>query len=222
MNYRNTRCYQNCEKKMFDGVGEYGMPQIRPVDIDVEGVPLLGFNYAKTEKHPEDMICHFFLDDYQFERVWNNPDVYLNTLRKFKAVISPDFSLYLDFPKAIQIYNNYRRQWCGAYWQEFGINVIPTVRWSDESSFEYCFDGIPKHSLVCVSTIGGFREKAIEEQWMKGYHKAMEVLEPSHILFYGKVHPQIDVPCPYTSAPNLNTLNRKLARERMDSKNPDM
>lgn len=216
MNYRNTRCYQNCEKKMFEGVGEYQFPAIAPIDMDVEGCPLVGFNYAKTEKKPEEKIVHFFLDDYQFERVWNNPDIYLSVLRRFKAVLSPDFSLYLDFPKTIQIYNNYRRQWCGAYWQEYGINVIPTVRWSDEASYEWCFDGIPKHSLVCISTVGGIKEKGVREKWLAGYHKALEVLEPSHILFYGKVFDFIDIPCPYSHAVNQNTLDRELGRQRLD------
>lgn len=206
MNYRNTRCYQNCEKRMFEGVGEFNVPEIKPIKLDVEDTVMVGFNYAKTIKKPEEKICHFFLDDYQFDRVWNNADKYLGVLRRFKAVCSPDFSLYLDFPKLIQLYNNYRRQWCGAYWQEYGINVIPTVRWSDEASYEWCFDGIPRHSLVCISTVGGFKEKDVAEYWMKGYKKALEVLEPSHILFYGKVHKNIEVPCPYTQALNQNTL----------------
>ena len=216
MNYRNTRCYQNCEKKMYEGIGKYQFPEIKPVDVDVEGVPLVGFNYAKTEKEPDKKIVHFLLDDNQFERLWNNPDIYLSVLRRFKAVISPDFSLYLDFPKAIQLYNNYRRQWCGAYWQDYGINVIPTVRWADDDSYEWCFDGIPKHSLVCISTVGGFKEKDVREKWLKGYHKALEVLEPSHILFYGKVHKCIDTPVPFTYAVNQNTLGRELGRKRLD------
>ena len=214
MNYRNTRCYQNCEKAMFNGQGKYDLPMIRPIDIDVSGAPMIGFNYAMTEKHPEDKICHFFLDDYQFDRVWNDADRYISVLQRFKAVISPDFSLYKDFPKAIQIYNAYRRQWCGAYWQDYGINVIPTVRWSSDENYDWYFDGIPKNSIVCISTVGGFKEKAVQQVWMEGYHRAIDALQPSHILFYGKVYPQIDIPCPYTQAPNLNTLNRTEASKK--------
>ena len=210
MNYRNTRCYQNCEKATFEGVGALSMPVIHPENIDVSDTHLIGFNYAMTEKSPDDKILHFFLDDYQFERVWNNPDAYLGVLSRFKAVTSPDFSLYVDFPTVLQHYNNYRRQWCGAYWQEHGIKVIPTVRWADESSYDWCFDGIPKHSLVCISTVGGFKEKIVAERWMKGYRKAIEVLEPSHILFFGKVYPQIEIPCEYSCAQNLNTAKREI------------
>ena len=202
---------------MFEGVSYYDFPEIKPVNIDVENSQMLGFNYALTEKNPKDKILHFFLDDYQFERVWNNADKYLGVLRNFKAVCSPDFSLYLDFPRTIQLYNNYRRQWCGAYWQDYGITVIPTVRWADEESFDWCFEGIPKKSLVCISTVGGFREKAVEQAWMKGYHKALEVLDPSHILFYGKVHKQIDIPCPYTQVLNQNTVDREEASKKLNS-----
>ena len=218
MNYRQTRCYHNCEKALFEGEGTLRMPAIEPTDVDVSDTPLIGFNYALTEKHPEDKIVHFFIDDYQFDRVWNNPDAYLAVLGRFKAVVSPDFSLYLDFPPAVQHYNNYRRQWCGAYWQEHGITVIPTVRWSDEDSYEWCFDGIPHHSLVCISTVGGFKEKTVSEKWMQGYRKAMEVLEPSYILFFGKVYPKIPIPCKYTCAPNLNTLKRLEASRELKKK----
>ena len=219
MNYRNTRCYLNCEKRIFKGEGIYQIPSIRPSELtieDITDVPMVGFNYAMTERHPEDKICHFFIDDYQFDRVWNDADKYLGVLRRFKAVISPDFSTYMDFPKLIQMYNTYRRQWCGAYWQEYGINVIPTVRWMGEGSEEWCFDGIPKHSLICVSTVGGFREIAVRDVWLKGYGMVLKYVQPSHILFYGIVHDCIPTPVPYSCAVNQNTLNRKLARQRMN------
>ena len=41
--------------------------------MDVEGPrELQGFNYAKTTKAEDkaDLGCHFFIDDYQFERLW--------------------------------------------------------------------------------------------------------------------------------------------------------
>ena len=218
MNYRNTRCYLNCEKHIFDGVGEFDIPEIEPIDIDVTDTPMVGFNYAKTEKESEKKIVHFFLDDYQFERVWNNPDIYLSVLQRFKAVVTPDFSTYLDFPKAVQIFNTYRRQWCGAYWQSYGIKVIPTVRWI-EGQDRWCFDGIPKNALICLSTIGGFRDKEVKKLWLEGYHRVLDALEPSHILFYGKLYPEIDVHCPYTVAVNQNTLNRTLARQKLDEEN---
>ncbi len=194
MNYRNTRCYLNCEKRIFDGVGTYECPEILPQDIDIEGAVCIGFNYAKSEKQPEDKIVHFYLDDYQFERVWRNPDAYLSVLRRFKAVLSPDFSMYEDFPRAVSIFNHYRKQWCGAYWQSKGIDVIPTVGWTRPDSYEYCFDGMPRNATVCISTVGMFFNKEHREKFMYGYHNALDILQPKKILFYGKLYPEIDVP----------------------------
>lgn len=209
MNYRETKnAYLNCEKKIFPGFGSFDTPEIKPVQVDVENTDLLGFNYAIGCKHPEDKICHFYLDDYQFERVWNDPDRYVPILKRFKAVLSPDFSMYADFPMAVQIFNQYRRQWCGAYWQENGINVIPTVCWSTPDSFGWCFDGIPENSLVCISTVGGFSSRQSKEAWLKGYHKALEVLHPSKILLFGKCFPEIEFDGPMVVADNSNLVKK--------------
>ena len=177
---------------MYPGVGSFDFPEMDPVHVDVENTEVIGFNYALKCKNPEDKICHFYLDDYQFERVWNYPNRYTPLLNRFKAVLSPDFSLYIDFPKAVQIFNHYRKMWCSAYWQEYGINVIPTICWSDESSFEWYLDGVPKHSLISISTVGGFgNHENIKDKWLAGYERVIEILEPSEILLFGKMYPEI-------------------------------
>ena len=218
MNIPNSSSiFLNCEKCVFDGVGKYEVPTIKPFDMDIENVPLLGFNYALAEKEPQDKIVHFYLDDYRFECVWNNPDNYLDALRRFKAVLSPDFSMYSDFPRAVSMFNHYRKQWCGAYWQKHGINVIPTIGWTRPDSYEYCFDGIPRNSLVCISTVGMFFDKEHRDKFVIGYHNALDILKPKKILFYGKLYPEIDIPdgIEYAVAKNLNTA--KLS-ERRDAK----
>ena len=134
-----------------------------------------------------DCGIHFFLDDYQFMRLWNNPERYVYFLKKFNCVLSPDFSLYADYPTALQIYNHYRKHWLAAYWQMYGIEVIPTICWSDEKSFEWCFDGEPKHSTVAVSSIGTQNNKTAKELFLKGYNEMMKHLQPETVIFYGKV-----------------------------------
>lgn len=108
-------------------------------------------------------------------------------LRNFKAVCTPDFSTYTDFPKAIQIYNHYRKHWLGAYWQTNGINVIPTISWSDRSSFEWCFDGEPVGSAVAVSSVGTQLNKETRKLFIDGYNEMLIRLQPSLIYFHGNV-----------------------------------
>ena len=128
---------------------------------------------------------HFFIHDYQFERVWNRPDRYTDVLSKFAYVRSPDFSCYGDTPKAVNIFNTYRKNWCARYWQEFGIKVIPTITWSDKRDLEYCMCGIPKHSTIAVSTMGYGRWANWDELY-KHWNYMLDTLEPDVILLYGK------------------------------------
>lgn len=170
----------------FESSNKWGIPDLLPVHVeDLADIPLQGFNYALKEKQPERIGCHFFLHDYQFERVWNYPDRYIPILERFKFVLSPDFSPYADMPEALKVYNVYRNRWCGRYWQDFDITVIPTVTWSDDQSVEYCLSGIPKHSTIAVSTMGEGRWanwQALRRNW----DQMIDTLEPDTILLYGK------------------------------------
>ena len=178
--------YENLNRRIFNGVGEYGIPQIKPVQFHGP-CEFIGFNYAANATKREEKAVHFFLDDYQFNRLWQNIDRYVDMLCQFKYVFTPDFSTYTDFPKAIQIYNHYRKHWCGAYLQEFGIQVIPTISWSTPDSHKWCFDGEPEGGTVAVSSVGCMNSKAKRELFLSGYNAMIERLQPESIIFYGKV-----------------------------------
>ena len=126
---RNMQSYENLQHRIYEGVGEYGIPLLEPTKF--EKCEFIGFNYCRTCKEKAGKGVHFFLDDCQFNRLWNQPNRYLPILQQFRYVMTPDFSMYTDFPKAMQIYNHYRKHWIGAYLQENGIDVIPTIGWSD-------------------------------------------------------------------------------------------
>ncbi|MCH4169392.1 MAG: DUF4417 domain-containing protein [Streptococcaceae bacterium] len=146
---------------------------------------LIGFNYVKSNQDYFKGI-HFYLDDYQFDRVWNQPEKYLEMIRKFYFAFTPDFSLYKDMPKPLQIYNVYRSRLLGAFWQERGINVIPTLSWSDEESFDFCFKGIEQGGVVTVSTVGIVRNAEAKKMWIQGMEHMIKCVRPKTILIYGK------------------------------------
>lgn len=187
MTYKQSTNYHNYQLAQFVEVGKYEIPQIVKFQEATDNLKFLGFNYAKTEKDPEEKTLHFYLDDYQFERVWNSPTKYINLLKKFKYVLAPDFSLFTDIPVAVNIYNHYRKHWLACYWQSLGINVIPTICWSDKESFDWCFEGEPKNSVVSVSSIGANYSKASREAFLEGYKEMERRLEPTQVIFYGKV-----------------------------------
>lgn len=145
---------------------------------------LIGFNYAKTSENKKTGI-HFYLDDYQFERIWNNPNDYIDVLSEYECILSPDFSLYLDMPMPMKIWNIYRSRQIGQYYQSMGIKVIPTISWGEKETFEFAFKGIPKHSVVSISTIGVKRDADAMQIWKDGMDAMIKEIEPSTILVYG-------------------------------------
>ena len=158
------------------------MPIIRCDDYIPER--LIGFNYAKSSKDKNTGI-HFYIDDYQFERVWNYPEKYLDVLRQYDCILSPDFSLYMDMPMPMKIWNVYRSRQIGAYYQSKGIKVIPTISWAEQETYEFCFRGIPQNSIVSISTVGVKRDKKALETWNDGVTAMIEAIQPRAILVYG-------------------------------------
>ena len=145
---------------------------------------LIGFNYAKTSENKQTGI-HFYIDDYQFERVWNRPEDYTEILKQYECILTPDFSLYLDMPMPMKIWNIYRSRQIGQYYQKQGIKVIPTISWAEKETFDFCFEGIPKRSIVSISTIGVKKNKEALKIWTEGVDAMIQAIEPSTILVYG-------------------------------------
>ena len=145
---------------------------------------LIGFNYAKTSENKKCGI-HFYVDDYQFERVWNKPEDYTDILFDYDCILSPDFSLYTDMPMPMKIWNVYRSRFIGNYYQSKGINVIPTLSWAEPETFKFCFEGIPEGSIVSVSTIGVKENKDALKIWRDGMRAAIDKIKPSTVLVYG-------------------------------------
>lgn len=162
--------------------GKYQMPIIENDGFIPDD--LIGFNYAKTNED-KNVGIHFYIDDYQFERIWNNPEEYIEVLEDYDCILSPDFSLYMDMPYSMKIWNVYRSRLIGQYYQSMGIKVIPTISWAEEETFEFCFDGIPEGSIVSISTIGVKRDKTALDIWTKGMDAMIEKIKPSVIVVYG-------------------------------------
>ena len=177
----------NLHHGRYRGEGQYNMPLLKRTDIHIP-TEWIGFHEVNSFKGDcTHTGVHFFLDDYHFERVWKSPTRYLRMLRQFALVATPDFSMYMDYPKAMQIWNHYRKQWLGSYWQREGISVIPTISWSDEGSLDWCMDGVPKEMPVIVSAIGIGRNKAAESRFRVGYERMLHILRPKEVISYGSL-----------------------------------
>ena len=162
--------------------GRFEFPIIKKQNIDVNKVKFLSYVNAKiNDKENKDKTIHFFTHDWKFEKVYENAEEELEKLSQYYCLLSPDYSIFTNMPIALQILSVFKNRWCGAYWQEKGLNVIPTVSWGDERSFDFCFDGIEEGAIVAVCTY--YREDA-EKEFMLGYNEMMKRIKPRVVLCY--------------------------------------
>jgi hypothetical protein len=182
----SVRNILNLEKGQFLGTGKYDMPIIEPVTELPDIKEWISFNYVLSDKNPEGKAVHFFIDDYQFERVFNQPEKYVDKLKQYVCVATPDFSPYGDMPLIAQMWNHYRKQWVGAWLQHNGVTVIPTVRCStDERSLEWYLDGIPKGGIVIMSSMRTSDENTADIS-KKEYQTMKKIIKPCKVFIYGK------------------------------------
>lgn len=178
------------------------MPVIKKNLISLENLSLIG--YDKIGNSSSESIVHFFLDDYKFESLWNNPELRIEKLRNHRAILTPQFSLYTEMPLALKVYNTFKNRWCGAYYQSEGIHVIPSILWGTPETFWFCFDGIEPESYVAVSTIGMRKEKDL---FLNGYREMVKRISPTAVICYGEPFDEMTgniIPIDYAEANNLS------------------
>lgn len=137
-----------------------------------------------------EIAAHFFMEDYRFEPVWSTPRKGASYVRGVGAALSPDFSLYRDWPLALQVFNVYRNRWCGAYWSSLGVKVTPTVSWSDEASYPFCFLGVEEGSVVAISSVGVDLDNAEERRlFTRGCTEMIDRIRPEAVMLQAEASP---------------------------------
>lgn len=209
---RYQRNLDNLNIAVYPGAGPYEIPILQPETRATRD--FIGFHFTKGVTYGVGLGVHFFEEDYLFQRVWASPDTYLPILGKFECLLTPDFSLYTDYPVAMQIWNHYKKHWLGAFWQECGFRVIPTIAWSDERSFDWCFDGEPEGGIVAVSSVGTQNNSESRRLFLLGYNEMKARLHPTKILFYGMVPKECEADDLIRIRPFQDVMRSRATRER--------
>lgn len=187
-------------------------PILKPVDLKPK--KLVTFLVADSHEHKDD-YCHFFIDDYRFERLWDRPERYIEILKRYAGVIAPDFSTYTDMPYPMQAWNVYRSRALAHYWQKCGINVIPNIQFSDPRSYEWFFDGLPYESTLASSTVGLLKREEWRNAFAEGMEEAIRRTRPKRLIIYGKAIPFDHMGVEVKWYKNDNTARvRKAQREK--------
>ena len=107
MTTENYKYRMGLLKNEFDAKakGKFKIPEIPKAELsdeDFENLLLIGFDRTNKQKDLDRMV-HFFLYDYKFERVWKDPEGCIERLKNYKAVLSPDFSMYIQMNPVMQL-----------------------------------------------------------------------------------------------------------------------
>ncbi len=162
--------------------GKFELPVLRTSNFIPDKIITFSDAMAKRTTDYEAWV-HFYEHDIKFERLWNNPKAYINKLKKFKGIISPDFSLYRNMPLCMQIWNTYRSRALAVWLQNNGVEIIPNVRFNDERTYEFCFDGIEKNKTVAIGTHGCIKRRNDKEYFKAGLSELVKRLAPKKSSF---------------------------------------
>jgi len=155
---------------------------------------LIPFSEKKREQYYNGV--HFFIYDYMIEPVWRSPSRYVSCLSNFFCAVAPDFSVFVDQPRSINVWNIYRNRWLSTFWQQQGIRVIPSASWGNIDSFEYCFDGLPENSIIAIGHQAIGKDIYYKQLYRAGVETLIEKKRPTKLLVYGETldfTPEIEV-----------------------------
>ena len=177
-------------RNSFATDGKWGVPLIKKQELPNDDIMLVACSdtRANDNESNKEKGVHFFVDDYRFSGIYDNPERSLERYSQYSFLLTPDFSTYADMDLWRQLESVAKNRWVGAYWQSKGKVVIPTISWGDARSFEFCFDGVEQGGIVAVGMIGC---KHSRTAFMRGYNEMLERLNPKMIIVFGTPFPDM-------------------------------
>lgn len=174
--------YEYCNDAIFSG--KYGITKLKSYtdelpgrfitldDINNTGAPnvgVLGFSY-----------------DYKLTLLEEKAHYYIPILSRYKCLGEPDLSIKVGDPLGCAVANTVRSHNIAYRYQKAGCKIIPTMKWSDEASYDVCFSGYEKGGAVLVSTIGVISDERTIIYFSNGFKEMLKRISPDAVVLYGE------------------------------------
>lgn len=170
------------ENSLFRYVEPFDIPQLLPYNGEI---PQRLVAYCNISRALDDDCPHFYISDSRYPMMGNNIEHFTERLRRFRYVIAPDYSMYCGAPFSVNLHSLYMNRAIAAYWQEHGLQVIPSFNGGDAQTFEYCLAGMPKNSVIACGNVGVLQSPIATKLWKCLVEKAVTELEPTALMIYG-------------------------------------
>lgn len=170
-------------------IGLYDMPVLQGTNAIPE--KLVAFSDAMKPSWTDyDCWVHFFEDDDNINRFWNNPLAYINKLSKFQGIIGLDYSVGWDLPFPVKINNHFRNSVCTYWLQRQGLTVIPQGR-CEPDDYEETLAGFPRHSTIAIGARSMVRDCHDRQMLKASVKHIVDFLEPSCLVWYGSTQYEV-------------------------------
>lgn len=165
-------------------IGKYRLPQLKAT----QSIPhdVIGFNERKGVSKPQNHWVDFFIDDSLFENFWNHPEQSFDNLKKFAGIVTTDYSMHPEFLPGQNIWNCTRNRVMAYYLQCNDFDVVPVASWCEEDDFDWCFDGLPEHSSIAISSNGCMSSPYSQRMFFRGVEELQNRKSPSHLIVCGR------------------------------------
>lgn len=166
---------------------QYSMPVIHRTSeeqVDFENMIPVGIQNLTTKENNSKKLVLPFNYDKNLLKYWKDPMKYIPRFQSVMAIGTPDYSVYPGMNKNEIQHNIFMSRWLGCLWQSYRCIVLPVISWWGEDTYDICFSGIEKNSIVIISTLG-CREN--QEVFFNGFEEMKNRISPPLIIVYGNM-----------------------------------
>ncbi len=126
---------------LFPSNNEYGIPTLLlDMQADFLDMPIIPWGQISRKSRMQGTY-HFYIEDFKFTALWKDPTPIINS--RCISIIEPNFSTNPYQPRAVAIWDMYRKRWLSRYWQENGVRVVVDLNVSP-NFVDLAFMGVPR------------------------------------------------------------------------------
>ncbi|MFO0408630.1 MAG: DUF4417 domain-containing protein [Dolichospermum sp.] len=125
----------------FPGDRSYDIPLLdKSFQPSLINLPLIPWGSQSKSKFMPG-TWHFYVEDQKFDSLWRNPNSLLDS--KPNSIIEPNWTIELSCPRAVVLYQVYRKRFLSRYWQTHGISCYVDLN-VHLDFMEYNLIGVPQ------------------------------------------------------------------------------
>lgn len=100
-------------RNSFPSVGKWGIPLVKKQVLPSANINLVACSDTRTDDNEENRKngVHFFVDDYRFKSIYDNPERSLNRYAQYAFLLTPDFSTYAEMDLWRQLESVAQNRW---------------------------------------------------------------------------------------------------------------